>query len=62
MTIDIERLRGSLPFNEVCVSLIFYIIMCCAVQGYPSEKVGVFVQRGKGGPLSVVEYIKWMQL
>jgi hypothetical protein len=30
--------------------------MCCAVQGYPSEKVGVFVQRGKGGPLSVVEY------
>jgi UDP-N-acetylglucosamine/UDP-N-acetylgalactosamine diphosphorylase len=31
-------------------------------KGYPSEKVGVFVQRGKGGPLSVVEYIKWMQL
>ncbi|GJN36745.1 hypothetical protein PR202_gb25639 [Eleusine coracana subsp. coracana] len=25
-------------------------------KGYPSEKVGVFVQRGKGGPLSVVEY------
>ncbi|GJN09533.1 hypothetical protein PR202_ga27548 [Eleusine coracana subsp. coracana] len=25
-------------------------------KGYPTEKVGVFVQRGKGGPLSVVEY------
>jgi UDP-N-acetylglucosamine/UDP-N-acetylgalactosamine diphosphorylase len=31
-------------------------ITCCAVQAYPQEKVGVFVQRGKGGPLSVVEY------
>lgn len=25
-------------------------------KAYPQEKVGVFVQRGKGGPLSVVEY------
>ncbi|XP_045826861.1 UDP-N-acetylglucosamine diphosphorylase 2-like isoform X1 [Trifolium pratense] len=25
-------------------------------KGYPQEKVGVFVQRGKGGPLTVVEY------
>ncbi|KAJ4763472.1 UDP-N-acetylglucosamine pyrophosphorylase [Rhynchospora pubera] len=25
-------------------------------KGYPQEKVGVFVQRGKGGPLSVLEY------
>ncbi|RVX02780.1 UDP-N-acetylglucosamine diphosphorylase 1 [Vitis vinifera] len=25
-------------------------------QAYPQEKVGVFVRRGKGGPLSVVEY------
>ena len=31
--------------------------MCCSyVQAYPQEKVGVFVQRGRGGPLSVVEY------
>lgn len=26
------------------------------VQGYPQEKVGVFVRRGRGGPLSVLEY------
>ncbi|KAL0908769.1 hypothetical protein M5K25_023278 [Dendrobium thyrsiflorum] len=26
------------------------------VQAYPQEKVGVFVQRGRGGPLTVVEY------
>lgn len=26
------------------------------VQAYPQEKVGVFVRRGKGGPLTVVEY------
>ncbi|CAN6457295.1 unnamed protein product [Victoria cruziana] len=25
-------------------------------KAYPQEKVGVFVQRGKGGPLSVIEY------
>lgn len=25
-------------------------------QAYPQEKVGVFVRRGKGGPLNVVEY------
>jgi hypothetical protein len=25
-------------------------------QAYPQENVGVFVQRGRGGPLSVVEY------
>lgn len=25
-------------------------------QAYPQEKVGVFVRRGKGGPLTVVEY------
>ena len=25
-------------------------------QAYPQETVGVFVQRGRGGPLSVVEY------
>ncbi|XP_078175680.1 UDP-N-acetylglucosamine diphosphorylase 1-like isoform X1 [Carex rostrata] len=25
-------------------------------KGYPQEKVGVFVQRGKGGPLAVLEY------
>ncbi|KAL6580911.1 UDP-N-acetylglucosamine diphosphorylase 2 [Orobanche minor] len=25
-------------------------------KAYPQEKVGVFVQRGKGGPVSVVEY------
>ncbi|GER41018.1 N-acetylglucosamine-1-phosphateuridylyltransferase 1 [Striga asiatica] len=25
-------------------------------KAYPQEKVGVFVQRGKGGPISVVEY------
>lgn len=25
-------------------------------KAYPQEKVGVFVQRGKGGPLGVVEY------
>lgn len=27
-----------------------------AVQAYPQQKVAVFVQRGKGGLLSVVEY------
>jgi hypothetical protein len=27
-----------------------------ARQAYPQENVGVFVQRGRGGPLSVVEY------
>jgi len=26
------------------------------IQAYPQEKVGVFVQRGRGGPLTVVEY------
>lgn len=26
------------------------------IQAYPQEKVGVFVRRGKGGPLTVVEY------
>lgn len=26
------------------------------LQAYPQEKVGVFVRRGKGGPLTVVEY------
>jgi UDP-N-acetylglucosamine/UDP-N-acetylgalactosamine diphosphorylase len=26
------------------------------LKAYPQEKVGVFVQRGRGGPLSVVEY------
>lgn len=28
----------------------------CWFQAYPQEKVGVFVRRGKGGPLTVVEY------
>ena len=26
------------------------------MKAYPQEKVGVFVRRGKGGPVSVVEY------
>jgi UDP-N-acetylglucosamine/UDP-N-acetylgalactosamine diphosphorylase len=38
----------------MCLKSVY--IMFCAVQAYPQEKVGVFVQRGKGGPLSVVEY------
>jgi UDP-N-acetylglucosamine/UDP-N-acetylgalactosamine diphosphorylase len=33
-----------------------YVLCCSHVQAYPQEKVGVFVQRGRGGPLSVVEY------
>ena len=35
-----------------------YVLLCAVqyVQAYPQEKVGVFVQRGRGGPLSVVEY------
>jgi UDP-N-acetylglucosamine/UDP-N-acetylgalactosamine diphosphorylase len=28
----------------------------CARQAYPQEKVGVFVQRGKGGSFRVIEY------
>lgn len=30
--------------------------MVFRLQAYPQEKVGVFVRRGKGGPLTVVEY------
>lgn len=33
--------------------LIFGVIWLLA---YPQEKVGLFVRRGKGGPLTVVEY------
>lgn len=30
--------------------------MFICLQAYPQEKVGVFVRRGKNGPLDVVEY------
>jgi UDP-N-acetylglucosamine pyrophosphorylase len=44
---------------------LYTLIECCLrseypglvwLQAYPQEKVGVFVRRGKGGPLTVVEY------
>jgi hypothetical protein len=36
----------------------YYILISGVIwlQAYPQEKVGVFVRRGKGGPLTVVEY------
>lgn len=36
----------------------YYILIpgVIRLQAYPQEKVGVFVRRGKGGPLTVVEY------
>ncbi|KAA3482138.1 UDP-N-acetylglucosamine diphosphorylase 2-like [Gossypium australe] len=39
--------------NTDCVRHANALSFCCA---YPQEKVGVFVRRGKGGPLTVVEY------
>lgn len=36
--------------------LSLYIFYLYVFQAYPQEQVGVFVRRGKGGPLSVLEY------
>lgn len=38
------------------IILCFLIVQVFLLQAYPQEKVGVFVRRGKGGPLNVVEY------
>lgn len=35
---------------------LLYISLWKKKQAYPQEQVGVFVRRGKGGPLTVVEY------
>ena len=43
--------KNNNSINFVCI-LNFVIIW----QAHPQEKVGVFVRRGKGGSLNVVEY------
>ena len=45
---------GGLPLSYIAMHLIDSQLN--TQQAYPQENVGVFVQRGRGGPLSVVEY------
>lgn len=57
----LERYRNISHVSSTCGLSYIAPLQCvdsqlCIGQAYPQETVGVFVQRGRGGPLSVVEY------
>jgi hypothetical protein len=53
MFIRVSINQNSIDFVSHSIMFINLVVIW---QAYPQEKVGVFVQRGKGGPLTVVEY------